>query len=111
MFFLIRRHQIKPFLTKKPLKLTVDNKCVGLALGKVHALAEGLAGELQSILLPGDSVGHVGRGCHPAMAPLRTENAHGGSGREQTASVSNSVVLMKRRKEKATKTSHNAASW
>lgn len=75
------------------------------------ALAEGLAGELQSVLLPGDSVGHVGHGGHPAMAPLRMENTHCGSGRGQRASVSNSVILIKSRKEKATKTSHNAPFW
>lgn len=70
----------------------------------MRALAEGLAGELHSVLLPGDCVGHVGHGRHPAMAPLQAEDPHGGSGRGQMALFSNSVILMKRRKEKATKT-------
>lgn len=102
---------MNPASTERPLKLTVDNKCVGLALGKVCAPAEGLAGELQSVLLPRDCVGHVGHARHPAVAPLWTENGHVGLGRGRTASLSNSVALMKRRKENAAKTSHDAPSW
>lgn len=70
--------------SKKPLELTIDNKCVTLALGKVRALAEGLAGHSQSVLFPRDPVGHVGHGRRPAVAALRAESERGGSGRGQT---------------------------
>lgn len=88
---------MKTSLTKQTCNtatLTIDNEHVALALGKVRALAKGLAGEFQPILLPGDSVGHVGHGCPPAVAPLQMENAHGGSGSGQAALVSNSVMLI-----------------
>lgn len=92
------------------MTLTIDNEHVALALGKVRALAKGLAGEFLPILLPRDSVGHVGHGCRPAVAPLQMENAHGGSGSRQAALVSNSVMLIIQRGEEWTKTTHNAAS-
>lgn len=93
------------------VSLTIDNEHVALALGKVCALAKGLTGEFQPILLPRDSVGHVGHSFHPAVAPLWMENAQCGSGSGQAALDSNSVMLMIGSGEEWTKTTHNAVSW
>lgn len=88
---------MKTSLTKQTcntVTLTIDTEHVALALGKARALAKGLAGEFHPILLPGDSVGHVGHGCRPAVASLQMENTHGGSGSGQAALLSNSVKLI-----------------
>lgn len=44
--------------------------------GRARAVVKSLAGQLQSIFLPGDVVGHVRRGCHPSVVSLQTRSAH-----------------------------------
>lgn len=95
---------------KKLHSLTVDSEFGDLGLREVCALVESLTGEFQSILLPGDSVGHVGHGCHPTIVSLQTQSTDDSSVGGQRALVSGILNLRGEKKKSQRKTTYTGLS-
>lgn len=56
--------------------LTKHANCFSFDFGGPCAVVKSLTGQLQSILLSGDPVGHIRLGCQPSIVPLQTQSIH-----------------------------------